>query len=127
MLSKETTARYQQVLAWRAEGLTYRTIGDRLGVGTTRAIDIHHAAQRWHRRLTTPLPPPHPQRLSPDQPVDAAPIPARAKTNLHRHGLHTVGDVAAVTDAALLAMSSIGPHTVAAMRTAVAPEGQQGA
>ena len=127
MLSKDTTARYQQVLAWRAEGLTYRAMGDRRGVGTTRAMDIHRAAQRWHRRLTTPPPAPHPQRLSPDQPVDALLIPARATTSLHRHGLPTVADVAAVTDAALMAMSSIGPHTVAAMRAAVAPEGQQGA
>jgi Bacterial RNA polymerase, alpha chain C terminal domain len=53
-------------------------------------------------------------------PLEALPISPHAKTSLRRRGLHTVAEVLALSDAALLNLRDIGPGTVAAIRAAVA-------
>lgn len=121
MSSEEIAARYRQVLAWRAEGLTYRCIGQRLGVSASRANDLHRAAQRWQqRRWPRPALPTPDTALAPDTSLDVLPIAARAKQALHRQGLHTVGDVTVASDATLCSIRYIGPRTVAAIRAALA-------
>ena len=119
MSTEETAARYRQVLAWRDEGLNYPVIGERLGVGPARASNLHRAAMRWRRRLSQVLPPTLPQALTPDLSVDRLSIPPRAKAALHQRGLHTIEDVAALSDVALLGIGHIGPHTVAAIRASL--------
>jgi len=127
MSTEETAARYRQVLAWRDEGLNYPVIGERLGVGPARASNLHRAAMRWRRRLSQVLPPTLPQALpptlphahTPDQSVVRRSIPPRAKAALHQRGLHTIEDVAALSDVALLGIGHIGPHTVAAIRASL--------
>jgi len=125
MSTEETAARYRQVLAWRDEGLSYPVIGERLGVGPARASNLHRAAMRWQRRLPQALPPTLPRALTTDLSVDRLSIPPRAKTALHQRGLHTVGDMAALSDVALLGIGHIGPHTVAAIRATLATLEQQ--
>jgi DNA-binding CsgD family transcriptional regulator len=43
-------ARYRQVLAWRAEGLTHAEIAQRLGVSAQRAYDLARQAHQWQQR-----------------------------------------------------------------------------
>ncbi len=122
MSDEETAARYRQVLAWRDEGLTYRAIGERLGVGPGRAVDLYRAALRWRQRLALAArpTPPHPTA---DMPVSALPISAHAKRTLQRQGLRTLGEVAAWSDTALLGIDGISLRTVrtiAALHVALA-------
>lgn len=125
MSSEEVATRYQQVLVWRAEGLNYRTIGERLGVSRARAFEIHRAALRWQGRMTSAPPPAPPQHLGLHHSIDGLSISSRAKKSLHERGLHTIGDAAAWSDRALRAVPYIGPLTVAVIRAEVGAAGQQ--
>jgi hypothetical protein len=98
-----TQARYRWVLAWRAQRLTYREIGHRLGVSEQRAQELVSQARRWQQSAA----------------LEALPISAQARGALWRAGVRTVSEVAVLSDAALLNLPGIGRGTVAALRAAV--------
>lgn len=114
-------ARYQQVLAWRNAGATYPEIGRRLGVSPQRASELGRQARRWQQRaLWSPLPLSTPPDYTAQTPVHVVPITPQAKGALRRTGVWTMGQVAALSDAALLRLPYIGAGTVATLRACLA-------
>lgn len=84
------TERRDHVLELRGQGLTYREIGDRLGVTASRARQLYFQAERLREDI--PLLPVG--ELSLASPVSRLPISRRARKALEMAGIRTLGDVA---------------------------------
>jgi len=110
--SEEKHARFQQVLEWRRQSLTFQEIGERLGLGRQRVQQIHAAALRWEATLG--------ERLTSASPAEALRIVRPATVGLRRRGITTVGQVATMSDAELLTVRYVGPDAVAAIRADLA-------
>jgi transcriptional regulator len=112
MTLEETHARYRQVLALRQQGLTFADIGTRLGLARQNARNLHTKALRWAPTLEA--------YLATESPVEALRVPADVAVGLRRSGHTTVGHVATLSDADLLAVRHVGRETVAAIRADLA-------
>jgi hypothetical protein len=118
-----TSERNQAILADREQGLSFRVIGARHGLGPERIRQIVWRQERIRATAAWEASWPDPTTVPDDYPLADVPLPPRLRLGLANMGLATVGDVRRATDPELRRQPNLGAKSVKWLRRfGTAPE-----
>lgn len=108
-ITAKSRARAAEAMRMRRAGMTFRAIGEVMGVGRSYAQTLAAMGERQDARLRRRE---TAQPLSPETSLDALPFTVRTANVLHFAGVKTIGDLLKVSEKQVKRMKNAGAKTI---------------